>query len=71
MEEVISGTAPNGTTLRQITCTPLDGGRVSVWIHSPDADNGWEINVTVAELQAALARISQRSAAAQVSDGLV
>lgn len=51
----VNGKAPNGKTDRQVEIVRRDS-RVSIWVHSPESNNGWQIWVPLGELQAELRR---------------
>jgi hypothetical protein len=50
----VTGTAPNRTTPREVEIVRRENS-VSIWVHSPNSDNGWQAWVPLPDLQAALA----------------
>ncbi len=68
--ETLMGTSPSGAAPRQLDCW-IDGeGQLALWIHTPDSDsNGWQIQVSAAELAAALARLGVQAQAAAAPAG--
>ena len=51
----VHGTAPNRTTPRIVEIVRREG-LVSIWVHSPDSDNGWQTWVPLVALQVELRR---------------
>jgi hypothetical protein len=55
MTQEVTGTSPNGQSER-IVELQLQGSTVSIWLHSPGAQGGWQALVSLDEFRAALRR---------------